>query len=167
MNFLFQKNSIFLKEKPFSHKPSRTEKIIENKTKMEETTEIKYCSIKIKLITDETIKVSVISDDKEIPVKLKGNQEEYPCSISFENNKIHICQNNQNSIHFIRDMINNPNEFKEYSIQYQEKEYNVIAEVLLALIVNEFKKKIEKEFIIEETFIEIPTYDYRVDIGIR
>ena len=124
--------------------------------------ESKYCSIKITFTTEETIKVSVISDDKEIPVKLQDNKEEYPCSIAFENNKIIICQENPNSIKFIKDLINNPEEFKEYSITYQETQYSVIAEVLLAIIINEFKKKIEKDFIIEETLLDIPTCDYRV-----
>ena len=41
---------------------------------MEETTEVKYCIIKITITREETIKVSVISDNKEIPVKLKDNQ---------------------------------------------------------------------------------------------
>ena len=109
---------------------------------MEETTEIKYCSIKIKFTTDETITVSIVSDDKEIPIKLnEEDQEEHPCSILFENNKIFICQENTNSIKFIKDIINKPEEFKEYSILYQEKQYKVIGEVLLAIIINEFKKE--------------------------
>ena len=72
---------------------------------MEQTQEIKYCSIKIKITEEETIKISTISNGEEIPTKLKEeNQEEYPCSISFENNKILICQDNKNSIHFINDV---------------------------------------------------------------
>ena len=130
---------------------------------MEENGEIKYCSLKIKITEDETITISTISNGKEIPIKLnEEDQEEYPCSISFENDKILICQENDlNSIKFINDIINNPEKFKEYSIQYQQQEYIVIAEVLLALIVNEFKKKIEKEYIIEETQIMIPTDNFR------
>ena len=53
-------------------------------------------------------------------------------------------------------MFDNPQEFKFYNIVFQHIEYTVLAEVLFALIINEFKEQIEKDFIIEQTEIELP-----------
>ena len=45
---------------------------------------------------------------------------------------------------------------KTYKINFQGKDYEIIAEVLFALIINEFKQIVEKEFIITKTVIEMP-----------
>ena len=52
--------------------------------------------------------------------------------------------------------INNSLEFKQYHIQYQEKEFFILAEVMFALIINQFKQRIEKHYIIEEIILELP-----------
>ena len=44
----------------------------------------------------------------------------------------------------MKDWINNSLEFKQYHIQYQEKEFFLIAEVMFALVINQFKQQIEK-----------------------
>ena len=49
-----------------------------------------------------------------------------------------------------------PENYKLYSIQCCNKEYEVIGEVLFALVINEFISKVEKEFIISEIIIELP-----------
>ena len=97
-------------------------------------------------------------DDIEKSIQLKENRkEEYPFLISFNDNQIQICNEeyNQNTIEFIKDLLEEPTNYKLYKIHFQEKEYDVIAEVLFALIINEFKQQIEKYKIIIDTSIEI------------
>ena len=89
------------------------------------------------------------SDTKEENViQLKENQEEYIPRISFNGSKIIICKETEDSIHFIKELLEEPEDFKFYSIRYNNKEYQVIGEVLFALIINEFKEIVEKEFIL-------------------
>ena len=59
-------------------------------------------------------------------------------------------------IKFLQDLFEQPNEYKEYKITNQNKEYSVIAEVILSLITNEIKQQIEKDYIIEDTIIDLP-----------
>ena len=117
---------------------------------------------KIVINKEYKIKCSYIDSQKnEIPIHLtnknKDKKEDYlPISISFHDNKIILCEENTFNIHFINDLFDQPNDFKLYEINYQHKDYKVIAEVLFALIINEFKEQIEKEFIIENTIVELP-----------
>ena len=53
-------------------------------------------------------------------------------------------------------MTTHPQSFKTYEINFQEKGYEVVAEVLFALIINEFKQIVENEYIITKTMIELP-----------
>ena len=70
-----------------------------------------------------------------------------------------ICQYRERGIYPIKYIIENPTEFKEYKIEYKNKEYSLIFEVVFGLLIDEFKKNIEKDFIIKETYIEIETND--------
>ena len=96
----------------------------------------KNIQFKIQITENYQLKCSVIDiTNKEIPIEL--------------NNK------DNKEINFIKDIITEPQNYKLYSIQIQQKEYNVIAEVLLALLIDEFKQKIEKEYVITTTIVEI------------
>ena len=91
-------------------------------------------------------------------IKLNNQNDDYlPIRITFDMNEIIIGKETPNSIVFMKEWIDHPEIYKEYQIHYQNKEYTVIAELLFALIMNEFKKKIEKEFIIDETKFTLPT----------
>ena len=109
----------------------------------------KNCIFKIKISDSYQIQCCILS---------KNNDTE---TIQFNINDLNINSNlnsfqfEKNIFNFVQDLINTPEEYKEYSIIYQQKEYNVISEVIISLIINEFKQKIEKEYIIEETIIEI------------
>ena len=46
----------------------------------------------------------------------------------------------------MKDLINDPADYKLYTIQYQKKEYLVVAEVLLALLLDDFVKKMKKDY---------------------
>ena len=84
-------------------------------------------------------------------------EKEYlPIIIAFDMNEIIVCKEIANSIDFMKEWIEQPEMFKEYTIYYQDKEYNVIAELLFALIINEYTKKMEKQFILKETTFKLP-----------
>ena len=80
-------------------------------------------------------------EGNETIINLKKGIDYYTPSIAFDMNNIIICEEHENSIEFMKDMIEQSNEFKEYVIHYQNREYSVIAEVLLALMIYEIKKK--------------------------
>ena len=117
--------------------------------------------IDFKIIISQDYKIKccyVDSQNNETPIKLNNSEQEYyPIIISFDNNfKYTVSQENEKSIQFMEDLFTNPEEYKVYNIQFQNKEYSVISEVLFALIINDFKQQIEKEYIIEKTLIQIP-----------
>ena len=93
---------------------------------------------------------------KETTIQLHNiKQQEYLLSTSL------IDKNS--SIEFAVDLFTNPHDFKLYNIEFYGKEYSVISEVLFALIINEFKEQIEKEFIIENTIVELPVNNLKVN----
>ena len=56
----------------------------------------------------------------------------------------------------MKEWMKHPEEFKEYTINYQGKEYSLLPEVFFALIIDEFKKKVEKNFILSITELTLP-----------
>ena len=87
--------------------------------------------------------------------------QEYKLNISIIDELHHetiIQENNKpNSIDFMKHWIENPDDFKTYPIHYQNKQYELLPEVFFAIIINEFKNKVEKEYIITNTEIQIPS----------
>ena len=69
---------------------------------------------------------------------------------------------NLNTIDFIKQWIEKPEEFKTYTVEYQNKSYELLPEVLFAIIIYDYKKKIEKEYIIENTEIQIPNNNSKI-----
>ena len=115
---------------------------------------------KITINNQNKFKCSIINinNNNEFTFNLQQNQDEYSqLSISFNMNEIIVDEGIKDSIEFINDLIEHPEEFKQYKITYQGQEYEVIAEVLLALIFYQYKNKIEKEFIIDETILQFET----------
>ena len=111
-----------------------------------------------------TIKITITKEYKLlIEIDSKYKEEINPC-ISFNGNFISIGNENENdkTIHFMQEWIENPEEYRLYSIHYFNKEYQVVAEVLFAIIMKDFKERIEKEFIIEEVFVEIPSNNHQL-----
>ena len=107
--------------------------------------------------------------NRTFKINIQHNSNEYKlqCSIidnlNHEETKIKIQDKEEyslqftldgNNIDFMNDLINNPEEYKLYSIHYFKKEYSVVAEVLFALILDEIVKKVKKEYILEKTIIE-------------
>ena len=84
---------------------------------------------------------------------LKINGILYPINIEFDNNEIIVCDPLK-SDYWIKEFLDNPTDFKRYSIEYQDKKYEVLAETLLTLII--FKLKNQLTGIINEIEINIP-----------
>ena len=86
--------------------------------------------VTLKLYVRETsIKVSTIDENKkEEYIQLVEGKEEYPLSIKFDKNEIHVCQeeivNGENSFNgFMKDLFDNPIDYKRYSFEYQNRHY--------------------------------------------
>ena len=103
------------------------------------TKQINYITLKIKL-TSTTITVSIINKQKQEQfIELIPGIKQYTLNIEFDNNEIIVCQQQptQNTItNFVQDFFTNPTEYKRYSFIYQNKQYDVLAETLLILIIN-------------------------------
>ena len=120
----------------------------------------KYRTLLIDINKHNNIKCSIIDlENKEQQIKINENQQdEYlPICIAFDMNVIIINEQREDSIDFFDYWIEQSEEFKEYEITYQNKQYSVISEVIFALIMNQYISKIEKQYIIEETIVTIPT----------
>ena len=113
--------------------------------------ENKDIQLEFQIIEEEKIKCLLTSSKyKNHIMKLPNQQNDYLLlTLLFEMNEIIIGNETTNSIHFMKDIINNPDEYKEYQIQYKEKHYSLFAEVLFALIIYQFKRILEKEWIID------------------
>ena len=114
------------------------------------------------IITKEyTIKCSLfdsnidIENQKEIPVEIINGKQEYPITILFNQNEIKCCENNIIPEKWIIELFENPKIFTKTTFNYQGKEYSVIPEVYLALIL-----KVEKEYIIDQTIVTLPSDNY-------
>ena len=111
--------------------------------------------LKIVVTTDYHLQVLLVElENKETVFKLIEDKEEIDPCISFNGNFITIGKENETSIDFMKEWIENPDEYKMYSVLFQGKEYSVLSEVLFALIINEYKQKIERENIIKCTWIK-------------
>ena len=109
-----------------------------------------FITFKIEL-TETTIQGKIIKDTKEEYIQLDFGIFEYPLTIEFNNNEIKVCQDeiNDNTITgFVSQLFNNPTEYKRYEIEYQNKRYELLPETLLVLIINEFKKLVDKKGIV-------------------
>ena len=120
--------------------------------------------LKIQITQNYTIHCSY-QNEQNIQTNIHLNpelpQEEYIPCISFNNNTISVCKEEEpNNIQFIQQWIEEPENNTTYQVQFYNKTYHFIPEVLFAFIIERFKKQIEHQFIIEETLVKIPTRDF-------
>ena len=117
-------------------------------------------NIQFKIVITNKCKLQcsyIDSENTETMITLHNQQETiYPICISLYNEKIIICEQKGKTYYFMGKLFKEPNMFHLYTIYHRGIEYNVIAEVLFALIISEFKQQIEKEFIITETIVQLP-----------
>ena len=116
-------------------------------------------NLKIQINENYHLQCSILNKKgKEIIIKLSNSsQKEYIPCITFNTNTIDICKHSEISINFIKQWFDNPNDYTMYTVVFQNKTYQLLPEVLFAIIINEFKKVVEKEFIIQNTQIQIPS----------
>ena len=75
---------------------------------------------------------------------LKINEKEYKANIQFDNNEIIVCDETKENDIWLKELLENPTDFKHYTINYQEKKYEVLAETLLTIIIYKFKKEMKE-----------------------
>ena len=111
--------------------------------------------IKFKIENTQKYKLnySLISTENQ---EIIQQEEVRPC-ILFNKNTIELFQESDKAIHFMQPWLDNPENFNTYSIDFQNKTYNLLPEVLFGIVIDEIKKKVEREFIIEQTEIQIPS----------
>ena len=71
-----------------------------------------------------------------ITIELQPKQKVINPTLTFDMNDILFGEEKENTIHFMKEWIEHPDELKYYSITYLNKEYSVVAELLFALIIN-------------------------------
>ena len=109
-----------------------------------------------------TLKCFIIdSENNQTPITIGNNQkEEYIPTISFYNKRIIVCEEKQpNSIHFIQQWIEKPEDCSKYMIHFNNSEYHILPEVLFAIIISEFKNTMKNKYIINDVIVEIPSRD--------
>ena len=121
----------------------------------------RFITLKIQL-TQTTISVSVIDQQnkQEEYIELIPGIKEYPINIEFNKNEIIVCQQNELNentfTNILIDLFDYPDQFTKYSFIYQEKQFEVLPETLLTLIVYQFKKKVDQKGIVNNFILETP-----------
>ena len=130
--------------------------------------------LKITITNNLTIKCVLFDKhNNQTPIILHDNKEEYPLSISFERNKIKVCEDETHqTVKFIETFFNKPNYYTFYITTFQDKEYDLLVEILFALIFEKFKQHIPDDVIISQTIIEIenqldPKIYERIQIALK
>ena len=112
---------------------------------------------------NRTIKITIkeISNEYKLQCSIIDNSNNEETKIKIQDKEEHSLQFtlDGNNIDFMNDLINKPEEYKLYSIHYFKKEYQVVAEVLFALILDEIVQKVKKEYILDKTIVELPWYE--------
>ena len=129
-----------------------------------------YCNLKIIISKQNTLQCVIIKDDlTQENVQIKQNVNEYIPNICIENNNINfsVKETKENKkenkiINFLQDLFDDPTNYMLYNVTYKNSHYEVVFEVLFSLFINEFKTKIEKEYIIERTIVEIETSNHYI-----
>ena len=92
---------------------------------------------KIEIKQNYNLVYSLISRENQ---EIIQQEEVTPC-ILFNKNTIELFQESDNSIHFLQKWAENPENFNTYGIEFQNKSYELLPEVLFAIVINEIKKK--------------------------
>ena len=103
----------------------------------------------INLIDYNYIQVK-IKNEKGIEeiIQINENENKTKLTITFENEKIIIgkeINSNNSVVDFYEKVFKKPEEIEYYEIEYNKQKYDITGEILLAIILNKYKEKIEKK----------------------
>ena len=88
-------------------------------------------TLKIKITETYLLQCFLVDQDNNSTIiALHDNQQEYIPCVQISQDVIHVCEESEKSIHFIKEWIENPDDYKYYTINFQKKQYNIISEVL-------------------------------------
>ena len=104
---------------------------------------------KIHITENYKLFYTVVSVEKQ---EILIQEEVTPC-ITFNTNTINFFEESQKAIQFLKNWLEAPEDYKNYEVQFQNKTYQLLPEVLFALIINEIKYKLERQYIIKNTEI--------------
>ena len=85
---------------------------------------------------------------------IKINGKEYPINIEFDNNEIKVCDDGKENADWFIEFLENVQDFKKYTIKFQDKKYELLPESLLTIIIHHLKNQLSG--IINEIEINIP-----------
>ena len=81
-----------------------------------EKKEMKYSQFHVLFTKENQIQCSLIDleDQKEHIIQLEKNIDLYPITIQFTMNDIIVCKESKDCIHFIQDLVNEPDKYNNY-----------------------------------------------------
>ena len=128
-------------------------------------------SLKIE-ITNNLIEFFLIVNDDEVRDYFLNNHHSYFLDIQFFESIFKICTGNKTNTEgliteFVSEIIENPESYTTYKIQFCGKEYQLTGECLLAIVLNELitnsKKQLEQDYI-DNIDVEINTDEVDVPL---
>ena len=89
-------------------------------------------------------------------LRVIDRQDEYFLSLAVDGNKLIFCEEKEgnNAISFMQDWFKKSEENIKYPITYLGTEYSLSAPAIFGIIINEFKKKIDKKYIIDSVNVQ-------------
>ena len=89
-------------------------------------------TLKIKITETYLLQCFLVDQDNNSTIITPhDNQQEYVPCVQISQDVIHVCEESEKSIYFIKEWFEEPNNYKMYSFIFQNKEYSVLAEMLL------------------------------------
>ena len=88
----------------------------------------------IKIILKNQFQLKIVllhSNKQEEVVRLKDNKEEYNPCVTMQNNYIELFKETENTLYFIQDLIDKPEEYKLYSFVFQDKTMKLLLKCFL------------------------------------
>ena len=114
--------------------------------KLSQSFDDKKVKFEVEISEEYQLQCSIIYDNKEKASCQYKNKDEYPPLITFQKNEIICFEQLPEAIDFVKEWIEFPENYKLYDIEYQSKSFQIISEVLFALLVLPFKEIVEKNY---------------------
>ena len=108
-----------------------------------------------------TLHCTISTPETTTPLKLTPDHpDDFHPTVDFTPNHIRIPPTpTSTSLTFLQAFIEHPDDFTPYTVTYHGKTHSVLPEILFAIIINEYKTKIEKCHVIDATVVQTPSRD--------